>query len=230
MLPSVALEVIAPESAKRHNKRIKAGNPERMVVELRQGQTLPPVHISAIICTIPCAERVRFNAQLKQVVYDTTYDMWQSQKSNADNVTYEQLETYMWSVCSFRYAYIGTPGALSTDFGAVWDQLPKCIILPTIHFTAVLFYLHELTSHDNKRQKLATIVPSMLPRAMRQFVQSLVPNIDEFWDKRAKHSDPNAHVLDLIPVHKWGPVSSVDESYDTSHLFQSQQNDWIKQQ
>ena len=31
-LPSVAFEIIAPESAKRHNRRIKAGNPERMVV------------------------------------------------------------------------------------------------------------------------------------------------------------------------------------------------------
>ena len=220
MIPSIALEVVAPCSAKRQNKRIKAGNPERMVVELTHG-SLPPLHIAAIICTIPNAERVSFHASLKQVIMKTSEEWWNAQTSNKHNITLQELVKFMWELCSFRYAYIGTPGALSTTFGAVWNQIPQCIILPSIHFVAVLFYLHELTSHDNKTQKLSTVTACMMPQTMQTFVRNLAPSIDEFWDIRNNRHKRSECILDLVSVQKWGPIESLEETSHTSHLFQA---------
>lgn len=227
-VPSLALEIIAPRYAIRQNRRIKSGNPERHVVELYRNQELPAVHIASIIVTLPTIERIQFNAELKNVLNETCKWMIDRSTRSANDINYQKLCTIMLGLCSFRYAYVGTPGALQIDFGAIWDVLPKCIILPSIHFVAAVHYLVQLTSYENKKRRLATINAAMLPPPMYKFLVTKAPGIQFFWNTAAAPagSIESWTSFEMVPVQKWGPITELVEKQNTKIFLQAAKNSW----
>jgi len=222
IVPSLAVEVVAPISAKRQNRRIKAGNPERMVIELRTDQTLPALHISAIIVTIPTPTRLQFNSKLKQVMWSTSEYLRSINTYNPNSLTCLDIMNFLWSLCSFRYAYVGTEGAMDPEFGATMDSIPQCVVLPSIHFVAALYYVVQIKSYTNLQHRLASISESMLPPPMRSFMLQESSGIQFFWKQSDDNTiPPSWKSWEMIPVRKWGPIQEYKENDATKHLFQA---------
>lgn len=212
--PGLAIEIVAPDHIVRHNRRIRgtSQNQNRYVAELLPGQQLPAVHVSAIICAIPTLERVKMLNNLYKCVKSTVDFI--ADVMSTENVTFDK-DNYvkiLWTLCSYRYPYINNPDALRTDFGGPMDQVPACLTVMSLHFTACLFYLIELTSENNKRQKLASIDPSTMPPPMIQLLTTLAPQLVDFWSQRpeAEGIHPTWKDYRIVHVHRWGPLDDRD--------------------
>ena len=151
LTPSLSLEVVAPTLRVRQNKDILQGSKERMIVELHNS-SLPSIHISAVIVTIPSPERRAFRRRMTSMLFTTCQFFWElrDQRVCLPYTIYDMHDTFR-ELCSFRYAYIGTPGSMAEEFGGTNDELPECLIRPSLHFTAALWYVIELTSITNQK-------------------------------------------------------------------------------
>jgi hypothetical protein len=215
LTPSLALEIVAPKLRTRQNKDIKQGSDERMLVELHKNSTLPSIHIAAVIVTIPSMERCNFRGRLISTIFSTSQMFWNIQDGQQCFVQdVFSLNEMLRDLCSFRYVYIGTPGALDEDFGGTNDILPECLIKSSLHFTAALYYVIELTSISNQRQRLKAVKASMLPPPMYDFMCQEAPAIQDFWDATDSpcKDRPEWRSMKEIQVKRWGAVKSHQEA------------------
>jgi len=126
----------------------------------------------------------------------------------------DELHGLLRELCSFRYAYIGTPGSMEEDFGGTNETLPECLIRPSLHYTAALWYVTELTSMTNQKHRLQSVKACMLPPPMYNFMCQEAPGIQEFWDAKEAPcmTRPEWSSTKAIKVKKWGAITSHQEA------------------
>ena len=140
------------------------------------------------------------------------WNLQDGQKSSVPSIC--TLHELLRELCSFRYAYIGTPGALDEDFGETNDALPECLIKSSLHFTAALWYVIELTSIANQKLRLKAVKACMLPPPMYEFMCQEAPAIQDFWDATDSpcKDRPEWSSMKQIQVKRWGAVKSHQEA------------------
>ena len=103
---------------------------------------------------------------------------------------------------------------MEEDFGGTNETLPECLIRPSLHYTAALWYVTELTSMTNQKHRLQSVKACMLPPPMYNFMCQEAPGIQEFWDAKEAPcmTRPEWSSTKAIKVKKWGAITSHQEA------------------
>ena len=223
LIPSLALEVLAPWEDIRSNQRIKKKNPNRLVVKLRQGQSHPALYVNAILIAIPSRTRTKTHGRLLSAMRLSAAEI----SKNSGILQEHQIFNQLWNISSFRYAYANDKHAMSDDFGGLEKEAFRCILQPSIHFTRLIYAMTELSNDDNRRTTLQEVDFNCLTIPMQNFAMYYNKNIRAWTSKKSmtKEQKTSGMSNEMVTLKTWGPVHSHEEAVSLKMIEDEAQPD-----